>query len=45
MLNYWGSIIVEQYTMGFAMEFIGDVANSTMMAGMSVTKGTNVGGR
>jgi hypothetical protein len=25
MLSCWGSIIVEQTTMGFAMEFIGDV--------------------
>jgi hypothetical protein len=25
MLSYWGLIIVEQTTMGFAMEFIGDV--------------------
>ena len=28
MLSYWGSVIVEQNTTGFAMEFIGDMNDS-----------------
>jgi len=29
MLSYWGSIIIEQNTTGFAMEFLGDMNDST----------------
>ena len=29
MLSYWGSVIVEANTTGFAMEFIGDLNDST----------------
>jgi hypothetical protein len=28
MLSYWGSIVIEQNTIGFAMEFIGDMNDS-----------------
>jgi len=31
MLTYWGSIIVEAQTTGFAMEFIGDMSDSVAM--------------
>lgn len=46
MLSYWGSVIIEANTTGFAMEFIGDVgdsASSTGMHGTSGTTGVNVG--
>ena len=33
MLSYWGSVIVEQNTTGFAMEFIGDMNDSKTVAG------------
>jgi hypothetical protein len=28
MLSYWGSVVVEKNTTGFAMEFIGDMNDS-----------------
>ena len=28
MLSYWGSVVIEQNTTGFAMEFIGDMSDS-----------------
>lgn len=28
MLSFWGSVVVEQNTTGFAMEFVGDMADS-----------------
>ena len=28
MLSYWGSVVIEQNTTGFAMEFVGDMADS-----------------
>ena len=31
MLSYWGSVIIEANTTGFAMEFIGDMNDSTAM--------------
>jgi hypothetical protein len=34
MLSYWGSVIVEQNTTGFAMEFIGDMSDSQATARM-----------
>jgi hypothetical protein len=34
MLSYWGSVIVEQNTTGFAMEFIGDMSDSQATAQM-----------
>ena len=33
MLTYWGSVIVEANTTGFAMEFIGDMNDSQTVAG------------
>ena len=33
MLSYWGSVIVEANTTGFAMEFIGDMNDSIEVAG------------
>jgi hypothetical protein len=31
MLTYWGSVIIEANTTGFAMEFIGDMNDSQTM--------------
>ena len=31
MLSYWGSVIIEANTTGFAMEFIGDMNDSVAM--------------
>ena len=28
MLNYWGAVVIEKNTTGFAMEFIGDMHDS-----------------
>lgn len=39
MLTYWGSVIVEANTTGFAMEFIGDLNDSQTLA---VDDGTNL---
>ena len=33
MLSYWGSVIVEANTTGFAMEFIGDMNDSHSVSG------------
>jgi hypothetical protein len=30
MLSYWGAVVIQQNTTGFAMEFIGDLADSSM---------------
>jgi hypothetical protein len=47
MLSFWGSVVIEQNTTGFAMEFIGDMADSqatsTLVAG-SVIESTREGG-
>ena len=37
MLSYWGSVVVEKNTTGFAMEFIGDMNDS--QGGYMVTDG------
>ena len=34
MLSYWGAVVIEQNTTGFAMEFIGDMNDSTAAAGV-----------
>ena len=39
MLSYWGSVIMEKNTTGFAMEFIGDMNDSQTLA---VDDGTNL---
>ena len=30
MLSYWGAVVIQQNTTGFAMEFIGDLTDSTV---------------
>ena len=35
MLSYWGSVIIEANTTGFAMEFLGDMNDSTALPGQS----------
>lgn len=34
MLSYWGAVIIDANTTGFAMEFIGDVQDSTAITNM-----------
>ena len=34
MLNYWGAVVIEQNTTGFAMEFIGDMHDSSATSSM-----------
>ena len=34
MLNYWGAIVIESNTTGFAMEFIGDMHDSSAITNM-----------
>ena len=34
MLNYWGAVIIEANTTGFAMEFIGDMHDSSAITNM-----------
>ena len=35
MLNYWGAIVIESNTTGFAMEFIGDMHDSSAITNMN----------
>ncbi len=44
MLTYWGSVIIEANTTGFAMEFIGDMNDSTAVPqqGAYATSGVNL---
>jgi hypothetical protein len=39
MLTYWGSVIIEANTTGFAMEFIGDM-NDSQTLGKYATQAT-----
>ena len=41
MLSFWGSVVVETNTTGFAMEFIGDMADSQATSKL-VASGTNI---
>ena len=41
MLSFWGAVVVETNTTGFAMEFIGDMADSQATAVLEAT-GTNI---
>jgi hypothetical protein len=41
MLSFWGSVVVETNTTGFAMEFIGDMADSQATATLEAT-GTSI---
>ena len=34
MLNYWGAVVIEANTTGFAMEFIGDMHDSSATPSM-----------
>lgn len=34
MLNYWGAVVIEANTTGFAMEFIGDMQDSSAITSM-----------
>jgi hypothetical protein len=34
MLNFWGAVIIESNTTGFAMEFIGDMQDSAATPSM-----------
>ena len=45
MLSYWGSVIMEAQTTGFAMEFVGDMNDSTAAKAMdadAMTSGPNL---
>jgi len=48
MLSFWGSVVVEQNTTGFAMEFIGDMndsqATANLVAGSTVESAREGGG-
>ena len=41
MLSFWGSVVVETNTTGFAMEFIGDMADSQATSKL-LASGTNI---
>ena len=43
MLTYWGSVIIEANTTGFAMEFIGDMNDSQSTSGTSTHGGRSSG--
>ena len=43
MLTYWGSVIIEANTTGFAMEFIGDMNDSQATSGTSTHGGVSSG--
>jgi hypothetical protein len=40
MLTYWGSVIIEANTTGFAMEFIGDMNDSQTLGVMATSPTT-----
>jgi len=41
MLSYWGAVVIETNTTGFAMEFIGDMHDSATTSGNQVNKGVS----
>jgi hypothetical protein len=44
MLNFWGAVVIESNTTGFAMEFIGDMHDSAAtpnMASSATVSGVN----
>ena len=41
MLSFWGAVVIETNTTGFAMEFIGDMHDSASSAGNQVNKGVS----
>ena len=44
MLSFWGAVVVEQNTTGFAMEFIGDMHDSAAPPNFDGSQGMDVGG-
>jgi hypothetical protein len=44
MLSFWGAIIVESNTTGFAMEFIGDMHDSAAAGTLNSAEGIDVSG-
>ncbi len=44
MLSFWGTVVVEQNTTGFAMEFIGDMHDSATAPSFDGSEGMDVGG-
>jgi hypothetical protein len=44
MLSFWGSVVVEQNTTGFAMEFIGDMHDSAAATTFNGSEGNDVSG-
>jgi hypothetical protein len=44
MLSFWGSVVVEQNTTGFAMEFIGDMHESSAATTFNGSEGNPVSG-
>jgi hypothetical protein len=44
MLSYWGAVIVESNTTGFAMEFIGDMHDSAAAGTLNSAEGIDVSG-
>ena len=44
MLSFWGSVVVETNTTGFAMEFIGDMHDSAAAPVFSGAIPSDVGG-
>lgn len=44
MLSFWGSVVIETNTTGFAMEFIGDMHDSAAAPTFNSNQGIDVGG-
>jgi hypothetical protein len=44
MLSFWGAVVVEQNTTGFAMEFIGDMHDSAAAGTLNSAEGIDVSG-
>jgi hypothetical protein len=44
MLSFWGTVVVETNTTGFAMEFIGDMHDSAAPPNFDGSQGMDVGG-
>ncbi len=44
MLSFWGAVVVEQNTTGFAMEFIGDMHDSAAAGVLNSAEGIDVSG-
>jgi hypothetical protein len=44
MLSFWGAVVVEQNSTGFAMEFIGDMHDSAAAGNLNSSQGIDVSG-